>query len=70
MAGDEKPFTISHTAITISCAAIGTTNASMGIDIGFKPNMMDTAAANEQAAPSAPQPDSHRGMSFDRYKTA
>ncbi len=60
-----KPFTMSHTARTISCTATGRINKIVGSEEGFSPNMMNKAADNENAAPTNPQPDSHRGMSFD-----
>ena len=65
LAGVVNPFTISHIANAISCIAIGRIKTIIGSEYGVRPNRMETAAANEHAAPKTPHPASHRGMSLD-----
>ena len=61
-----NPLTISHTARTISCTPIGSCTKMKGVEkYIIWPDIANKAPANDNAAPIKPQPDSHRGMSFD-----
>jgi hypothetical protein len=61
-----NPLTISHTAKTISCRPIGTCNKMKTVEkYIIWPDIANKAAASDNATPRKPQPDSHRGMSFD-----
>ena len=65
IADDLNPLTISHTANTISCTAIGKVkNIEIG-DVGLRPNIPKKPDANNNMAPIRPQTDINRGMSFD-----
>jgi len=60
-----NPLTISHTAKTISCKAIGMINKI--VITGKRSNIDSTEPVDKAAAAAKPQPDNHRGMSSDLY---
>lgn len=63
-----NPFTISQNAKTISCKPMGMFNKVLTDSIlkswVYEPR---TVAASPMTVPRTPQPDNHRGMSFDLY---
>src|SRR6266508_319089 len=67
MADGLNPLTISHTAKTISCTAIGSANmiSPPEIEKGSPSNRVSNTADNNNTVAISPQTDSHRGMSFD-----
>jgi len=67
MADGSNPFTISHTAKTSSCKAIGRAKKIKfpEIEKGSPSNIVSNVAANSDTIAKSPQTDSHRGMSFD-----
>ena len=67
IADELNPLTISHTANTISCTAIGKVKNSEIDDVGLWPNIPNKPDANNNMAPMKPQTDINRGTSFDRY---
>ena len=66
IADELNPLTISHTAKTISCKAMGINEKVANTEVSvIKPNISNKAPANNNAAPRKPQTDKNRGMSFD-----
>jgi len=62
-----KPFTISHTARTISCGNIGTTITTCSVPNGAMRPTQTNAQDTMPAMPKTrPQTDNHRGISFVR----
>jgi len=60
-----NPLTISHTAKTISCTAIGTARTTWEVDIGpMTRNITNMLVTIINMIPIRPQPDNHRGTSF------
>jgi hypothetical protein len=61
-----NPLTISHTAKTISCKAIGKDKRIEIVEKGLtRPNIPNKPAANINGAPMRPQTDINRGMILD-----
>jgi hypothetical protein len=66
IADESNPLTISHTARTISCTAIGIDKTVSTMDNGgIKPNIINKPAENNNVAPIRPQTEINRGTSFD-----
>lgn len=63
-AAELKPLTISHTASTISCTAIGSARTTYEVT-GVWLNMASRHAAGIGNSAAIPQPDSQRGTRFD-----
>jgi len=66
IADELNPLTISHTAKTISCTAIGSEKIEIS-DVRLKPNIPNKPSANNNMAPIRPQTEINRGTSFDLY---
>src|SRR5690242_5227795 len=65
IADELNPLTISHTARTISCTAMGRAKTTWNVDKGpMRRNMTNTPATRHNVAPTRPQPDNHRGTSL------
>ena len=63
IADELNPLTISHIASTISFRPIG--RYKRGCIPEEEPKTANKHAANHNGTPIRPQPDNHRGMSFD-----
>jgi hypothetical protein len=66
IADELNPLTISHTARTISCTAIGRFKTIWTVEKDpMRPNITNMLATRPNVAPTRPHPDNYRGMSFD-----
>jgi len=65
VADELNPLTTSHTANTISFKAVGKNNNVEIVEEGSRPNIGNKPDAKYNGAPTRPQTDNHRGMSFD-----